>query len=115
MTFINLKDAYYSIPIAPEHQMYLKYIWKDQLYAFNSLPMSLSTSPRTFTKILKPFFSAFTSQFGHTCLVYIDDSFYLKDSHLECEEVTLHALQLFISLGLQIHPEKLVVILTQVL
>ena len=55
------------------------------------------------------------SQFGHTCLGYIDDSFYLEDSYLECEEATLHAVQLFISLGFKIHPEKSVVIPTQVL
>lgn len=115
MTSIDLKDAYYSIPIAPEHHKYLKFIWKDQLYAFNSLPMGLSSSPRIFTKILKPFFSALRSQFGHTCLGYIDDLFYLEDSYLECEEATLHAVQLFISLGFKIHPEKSVIIPTQVL
>ena len=115
MTSIDLKDAYYSIPIASEHQKFLKFVWKDQLYAFNSLPMGLSSSPRIFTKILKPFFSALRSQFGHTCLGYIDDLFYLEDSYLECEEATLHAVQLFISLGFKIHPEKSVVIPTQVL
>ena len=77
--------------------------------------MGLSSSPRIFTKMLKPFFSALRSQFGHTCLGYIDDSFYLEDSYLECEEATLHAVQLFISLGFKIHPEKSVVIPTQVL
>ena len=41
MTSTDVKDAYYSIPIALEHQKYLKFIWKDQLYAFNSLPMGL--------------------------------------------------------------------------
>ena len=54
MTSVDLKDAYYSIPIAPEHQKFLKFVWKDHLYAFNSLPMGLSGSPRIFTKILKP-------------------------------------------------------------
>ena len=72
MTSIDVKDAYYSIPIAPEHQKYLKFIWKDHLYAFNSLPMGLPNSPRSFTKNLKPFFSALRRQFGHTCLGYID-------------------------------------------
>ena len=31
ITSNDLKDAYYSIPIAPEHQEYLKFIWKDEL------------------------------------------------------------------------------------
>ena len=34
---------------------------------------------------------------------------------MDCEEATLHAVQLFISLGFKIHPEKSVVIPTQVL
>ena len=29
MTSIDLQDAYYSIPIAEEHQKYLKFIWRD--------------------------------------------------------------------------------------
>ena len=107
--------AYYSIPIAPEHRKYLKFIWKDGLYVFNSLPMGLSSSPRIFTKLLKPFFSALRSQFGHTCLGYIDDSLYLGESYLECEEVTFRTVQLFISLGFKIYPEKSIVIPTQVL
>ena len=115
MTSIDLKDAYYSIPIALEHQKYLKFIWRDQLYAFTSLPMGLTSSPRIFTKILKPIFSYLRSQFGHTCLGYIDDSFYLEDSYFECEEATLHAVQLFGNLGFKIHPEKSVVIPTQTL
>ena len=77
--------------------------------------MGLSSSPRIFIKVLKPFFSALRSQFGHTCLGYIDDSFYLEESYLECEEATLRAVQLFISLGFKIHPENSVVIPTQVL
>ncbi|CAB4039512.1 Hypothetical predicted protein, partial [Paramuricea clavata] len=39
MTSIDLKDAYYSIPIALEHQNYLKFIWRDKLYCFTCLPM----------------------------------------------------------------------------
>ena len=115
MTSIDLKDAYYSIPIAEEHQKYLKFIWRNQLYAFTSLPMGLTSSHRIFTNVLKPVFSYLRSQFGHTCLGYIDDSFYLEDSYTECEEATLRAIQLFVSLGFKIHPEKSVIIPTQIL
>ena len=115
MTSIDLKDAYYSIPIAQEHQKYLKFIWRGQLYAFTSLPLGLTSSPRIFTKVLKPVFSYLRSQFGHTCLGYIDDSFYLEDSYTECEEAKLRAMQLFVSLGFKIHPEKSVIIPTQIL
>ena len=115
MTSIDLKDAYYSIPVALEHQKFLKFIWRDQLYAFSCLPMGLSSSPRIFTKVMKPVFAYLRSQFGHTCLGYIDDSFYLEDSYTECELATLRAVQLIISLGFKVHPEKSVIIPTQTL
>ena len=28
MTSIDLRDAYYSVPIRPEHRKYLKFIWQ---------------------------------------------------------------------------------------
>ena len=117
MTFIDLKDAYYSIPVALEYQKYLKFIWRDQLYAFTSLPMGLSSysSPRVFTKVMKPVFAYLRSQFGHTCLGSIDDSFYLEDSFMKCELATLRRVQLIISLGFKVHPEKSVVVPTQTL
>ena len=39
MASIDLKHAYYTIPIAPEQQKFLKFIWNDQLYQFTALPM----------------------------------------------------------------------------
>jgi len=54
-------------------------------------------------------------QFGHTCLGYINDSFYLEDSYMESELATLRAVQLIISLGFKVHPEKSVIIPTQTL
>ena len=76
MTSIDLKDAYYSIPIAEEHQKYLKFIWRDQLYAFTSLPMGLTSGPRIFTKVLKPIFSYLRSKLASPVWANIDASFY---------------------------------------
>ena len=97
MTSIDLKDAYYSIPIAFEHQKYLKFIWRDKLYCFTCLPMGLSSSPRVFTKVMKQVFASLRSQFGHTCFGYIDDSFYTEGSHTECLQATLNAVKLIIN------------------
>ena len=115
MTSIDLKDAYYSVPIADEHQKYLKFLWRDQLYAFTCLPMGLTSSPRIFTKILKPVFATLRSKFGHSCLGYIDDSLNLGDTYTEAEKATLHAVELLISLGFMIHPEKSIITPTQII
>ena len=77
MSSIDLNDAYYSLHIAIEHQKYLKFFWKYVLYTFTCLPMGLSSSPRIFTKVMKPIFSNLRSTFGHICLSYIDDSLYI--------------------------------------
>jgi hypothetical protein len=106
MSSIDLKDAYYSIPIATEHQKYLKFMWKDQLYCFTCLPMGLTSSPRIFTKLMKPIFATLRSKFGHICLAYIDDSLYIGQSDVECAEATLHAVELLSKLGLHVNQEK---------
>jgi len=54
MASVDLKDAYYSVPIHQDHEKYLKFEWKGQLYQFTCLPNGLACAPRLFTKLLKP-------------------------------------------------------------
>ena len=114
MTSLDLKNAYYSIPIAKEHQKYLKFVWNNELYAFTCLPMGLSSSPRIFTKLMKPVFATLRSKFGYKCISYIDDSLYFGDTYNECEQVTFTAAQFLTSVGFTIHPEKSAVKPTQI-
>lgn len=51
---IDLKDAYYSIPIHNADKKYLRFIWNETCYQFCCLPFGLSSAPRVFTKIMKP-------------------------------------------------------------
>ena len=53
MASVDLKDAYYSVPIAQEHQKYLKFLWRGQLYKFVCFPNGLAFCPRKFTKLLR--------------------------------------------------------------
>jgi hypothetical protein len=115
MTSIDLRDAYYSVPITPEHRKYLKFMWRGVLYQFTSLPMGLTSSPRLFTKILKPVFATLRSRYGHCCSGYIDDSIYIEDTVKLSEEATLDAAQLITRLGFVVHPSKSVFEPTQIL
>ena len=54
MAKIDIKDAYYSIPILEQHQKLLKFIHKNCLYKFTALPNGYTEGPRKFTKALKP-------------------------------------------------------------
>ena len=79
MTVLDLKDAYYSVPITLEHRKYLKFYFQGQLYCFTCLPNGLSCAPRVFTKLLKPVFATLKSQ-GHLSVSYIDDVFLQADT-----------------------------------
>ena len=49
MAAVDLKDAYYSVPIAVAHQKYLKFEWGGKLYQFTCFPNGLAFCPRKFT------------------------------------------------------------------
>ena len=50
MASVDLRDAYYSIPIDVEHQNFLRFLWKGKLLQFtclpNGLPVHLDCSQR---------------------------------------------------------------------
>lgn len=64
---IDLKDAYYSVPISPDHQKYLKFKWRQNYYKYTCFAMGLSPCPRKFTKLFKPV-CAKLRQLSHDCL-----------------------------------------------
>ena len=57
MASVDLKDAYYSVPIALEDRKYLKFEWHGSHFQYTCLPNGLACAPRLFTKILKPVYS----------------------------------------------------------
>lgn len=71
---IDLKDAYYSVPIAEESRKYLRFTWKGVLYQYTSLANGLCSAPRIWTKLMKPVFSTLRKQ-SHINSIYIDDAF----------------------------------------
>ncbi len=56
---IDLKDAYFSVLIHEQDRKYLRFLWNSICYQFCVLPQGLSSSPRVFTKLLKPVYSYF--------------------------------------------------------
>jgi len=105
MASIDLKDAYYSVPIAEEHQKYLKFEWRGVLYQFKALPNGLSSGPRKFTKLLKPPFSVLRHR-GHVIIGYIDDTLLLGKTKEAVTEAVADTTELLQSLGFTIHQEK---------
>ena len=102
---VDLKDAYYSVPVDKEFRKYLCFYWENSLYRFTSLPNGLSSAPRVFTKLMKPVFSHLRKM-GYTNICYIDDILLQGDTYEECLENVTQTTQLVDNLGLTIHPIK---------
>ena len=107
MASIGLTNGYYTVPVAPEHRKYLRFMWGGKLFQYTCLLNGLSSAPRYFTKLLKPVYGILHSQ-GHLNVGYIDDS-YLQDSSFSDRSQNIQAtICLFENLGFVINKEKLV-------
>ena len=105
MASVDLKDAYYSIPVAKEHRKYLRFIFEGQLYQFTCLPNGLSSCPRKFTKVLKPPLSTL-HKLGNISMAYLDDIYLQGKTYEECLKNVIETMSLFAELGFVIHPIK---------
>ena len=100
MASLDLKDAYYSIPIKESHRKFLCFKWRGKIYQFTCLPNGLSCAPRISTKILKPALATLHSM-GHISVAHIDGQTYEK-----CVFNVIDTFILLDSLGFVIHPIK---------
>lgn len=105
MASVDLRDAYYSVPIHTDCQKYLRFCWRGKLFQFTCLPNGLACAPRLFTKILKPVYATLR-QMGHLNVGYIDDSYLQGDSIEDCQSNIRDTCGLFEKLGFIIHPVK---------
>ena len=112
MASVDLKDAFYSVPISSSHQKYLKFMWDGQLYKFVCFPNGLACCPHMFTKLFKPVYAHLRRQ-GHESSGYIDDSYLQGDEFADAVANVKATVHTFDFLGSISHPEKSVLIPTQ--
>ena len=105
MASVDLRHAYYSVPIKAEYRKYLKFKWKKQLYQYTCLPNGLSNCPHHFTKLMKPVYATLRSQ-GYLSTSFIDDSYLHGNTLEECTENVAKTVELLDSLGFILHKEK---------
>ena len=87
-----------------EHQKFLTFLW-DLPYQHTAMPNGCADATRIFTKILKPPFPLLRN-LRHQSVVYVDDTFLIGSTFIECAQnidATIDLLQL---LGFTIHPKK---------
>lgn len=70
MASIDLKDAYYTVPIAESHRNFLKFRWGRSLWQFKALPNCLSARSCLFTKLLKPPLATLRARALNCCMYW---------------------------------------------
>ena len=84
---IDIRDAYLHVPMHQAVRKYLRFVVNKKVYQFTCLPFGLATSPREFTKLLRPVVSLWRQQ-GVKLHVYLDDCLIKADTP---EEAQLHS------------------------
>ncbi len=102
---VDFKSAYYSVLVAEEDRIYLRFIWRGKAYQFVVMAQGLCTAPRAYTKLLKPVF-ALLRNMGYTVLGYIDDTIFIENSADDISRALQVATKLFDDLGLTISVKK---------
>ena len=103
-TKIDLKDAYYTIPVSPSHQKYLKFANNQDLYKFTCLPNGYCYGTRKFTKVSKPPLSTLRLD-NITIAAYLDDCINMNPSLNQCFQNTKKIIKLFQTLRFNVHSE----------
>ena len=105
MAKIDLKDAYFAVPISEPDKKYLRFRWKSQMYQFNCLPFGLSCAPWVFTKITKAV-AAVLREMGVRIIMYIDDMLIMAESETLLRDHVKGVVYLLENLGFVINFPK---------
>ena len=92
MASVELKDAYYPVPIYEEYQIYLKFPW-EYPPTFIAMPNGYRPAMRAFTKLMKPPFSVLKYQ-GYLSVIYVDDCYLPGDSITKCTENVIKTIEI---------------------
>jgi hypothetical protein len=102
---MDIKDAYYTVPIHQDLCRYLRFSYHGNLYEFRCLPFGLSSAPRAFTKILKPVVVLIRS-LGIRIVIYLDDILLIHQNKNDLIQIFHQVVNLLLNLGFTIKREK---------
>lgn len=105
MVSIDLKDAYFQVPVHPASRKYLRFVFGGVVYQFRALCFGLSTAPQVFTRVF--------TQVGRwlrlsnvRVLMYLDDWLVLDQSREKLLRDVRLILQFAQELGFLVNLQK---------
>lgn len=102
---IDLKDAYFHIPIHKKHRKFLRFCIQGKMYQYRALAFGPKTSPRVFTKVVSVLAGYLRMQ-NLRLAVYLDDWFLLNAVRSKLIVDRDLALNLLARLGFIVNREK---------
>ena len=102
---IDLKDAYFQVPIHPRARKFFRIAWQGKVYQFRALPFGLSPAPWLFTELVRPLV-AWAQERGVRMFAYLDDWLIVADTKSECRRAVGMVLEQAVKLGFRINTEK---------
>ena len=98
VTSIDLKDAYFHVPVAVKFRKYMRFMIDNKVYEFLSMPFGLSTAPKIFTNIVVEFKKIAMTR-GFNLNQYLDDWINRDLSQVIAQNRIWQLLQLVVYLG----------------
>ena len=112
MCKLDLKDAYFCVPLSQTSRRFVRFHWSGNLYEFLCLCFGLGPAPRIFTKLLKiPM--AILRRINIRIIIYIDDMLIMSQTIEEMLMIRDTVIFLLQHLGLIINLDKSVLIPVQ--
>ncbi|CAD6227235.1 GSCOCG00006046001-RA-CDS, partial [Cotesia congregata] len=102
---MDLKDAFYMIPIHKNFKKYLRFLFLGKLFQFTCLQCGLCISPYIFTKIMKPVMNYLRRQ-GILLIIYLDDILIMDLLYERCLRNINKVIKILERLGLIINYNK---------
>ena len=69
---VDLKDAYFHVPIHPRSRRFLRFAYKNRVLQFKALPFGLSSAPWLFTRIMAEL-KKMVNEASRLLYMYLDD------------------------------------------
>ncbi|XP_069122369.1 uncharacterized protein [Argopecten irradians] len=97
-TLVDLKDAYFHIPIKKSARKFLRFTCNGKVFQFRAMPFGLTTAPLVFTKLLQVVVGFLHSR-GIDVHIYFDDSLMLHLVRESLVQNTRLVLKLLLKVG----------------
>ena len=94
MASMELKDAYFDVPVVAVHHQFLRFSWLGMSYQFGILPFSLS-APRVFIRTLAPLV-AWLRLLGAQLYTYLDNLLIMGESKEEVAQSVQKTIQVLV-------------------